>query len=284
MMLIHEVKELATKVAIARSAGQRIGFVPTMGALHQGHLSLIEIAKQNCDFVVVSVFVNPLQFGQGEDFEKYPRSIGQDARLLTDTGVDILFAPSAGAVYPKDHPVPQVSAGELGEVFEGKSRPGHFDGMLTVVNRLFDLVRPDVVVFGQKDAQQVALVKQMLDQQIKSGSREPIRLLIGQTIRDSAGLALSSRNKNLSSAELVIAQSIPRALFAGASSGFEVASILEAARAQLHPEAKLDYLELVEATSFLPVTQIGSSPVRLIIAAKVGETRLIDNVLIDRKS
>lgn len=284
MQLIHDTKELAARVLEARKAGKKIGFVPTMGALHDGHLSLIELAKARAQFVVVSVFVNPLQFGEGEDFDRYPRSIGQDASLLTDTGVDILFAPAASQVYPKDHPVVRVSAGELGNTFEGKSRPGHFDGMLTVVNRLFDLVKPDVAVFGQKDAQQVALVTAMLDQQIKSGSREPIALVIGETIRDSRGLALSSRNKNLSSSEREIAECIPRALFEAASSGHDAAKILEAARSKLDPEAKLDYLELVDAASFLPVTQIGSSPVRLIIAAKVGATRLIDNVLIDRKS
>ena len=283
MKLIHEVAELSNSVSEARSAGKKIGFVPTMGALHAGHLSLIEIAKSKTDFVVVSIFVNPLQFGQGEDFDKYPRSIGQDARLLTDTGVDVLFAPSASQVYPKDIALKQISAGELGESFEGKSRPGHFDGMLTVVNRLFDLVKPDVAVFGQKDAQQAALVSRMLGDQIKSGARAPIRLIIGETIRSENGLALSSRNKNLSAREFEIAESIPRALFAGAKSEGNVEQILEAAAAELDPEAKLDYLELVDAASFLPVTEISSSPARLIIAAKVGGTRLIDNVLIDRK-
>jgi pantoate--beta-alanine ligase len=156
---------------------------------------------QETQFVVVSVFVNPLQFGEGEDFEKYPRALGVDANLLSELGADVLFAPSAAEVYPKDNPIPTISAGELGSVFEGKSRPGHFDGMLTVVNRLFNLVQPDAAFFGAKDAQQVALVRKMLSEQIASGKRSPIQLIECETVRDSSGLALSSRNRFLSAHE-----------------------------------------------------------------------------------
>ena len=178
MKLIHTNKELNQEIVFARSQGKRIGFVPTMGALHKGHLSLVSIAKAHADFVVVSVFVNPLQFNEGEDFDKYPRSIGQDARLLTDNQVDVLFAPSAQEIYPKDFEIPRLTAGHLGERYEGAARPGHFDGMLTVVSRLFDLVKPDVAVFGEKDAQQVALVTQLLNDQIRSGRRSPMALKI----------------------------------------------------------------------------------------------------------
>jgi pantoate--beta-alanine ligase len=282
MQLIHSVAELRKLVSERRSSGDRIGFVPTMGALHDGHLSLTELAQQQCDFVVVSVFVNPLQFGAGEDFEKYPRTLGIDANLLADHDVDVLFAPSPGEVYPAASPVKQLKAGPIGAKFEGAIRPGHFDGMLTVVNRLFDIVQPDAVFFGQKDAQQVALVKQMLSEQIGSGSRSPIDLVVCPTIRSESGLALSSRNKFLADADMTAALSLSRALFAGRL-GATRAEVLDLARAEISPEAKLEYLELVDADSFEP-TEPGLSLATLIVAAKVGEVRLIDNVYIDRKS
>lgn len=283
MKLIHTNKELNLEIALARSQGKRIGFVPTMGALHKGHLSLVSIAKAHADFVVVSVFVNPLQFNEGEDFDKYPRSIGQDARLLTDNQVDVLYAPSAQEIYPKDFEIPRLTAGHLGERYEGAARPGHFDGMLTVVSRLFDLVKPDVAVFGEKDAQQVALVTQLLNDQIRSGRRSPMALKIGPTVREESGLALSSRNVRLSDSEKQVAQSLSRALFAGAKAGSDSETIKSTALGLLDPEAKLEYLELVDALSFEPISSIGPNPARLIIAAQVGKVRLIDNVLIDGK-
>ena len=229
---------------------------------------------------MVSVFVNPLQFGAGEDFDSYPRAIGVDANLLTDLGADVLFAPSAGEVYPNGA-LSTISAGELGEKFEGASRPGHFDGMLTVVSRLFDLVNPDVAYFGAKDAQQVALVRRMLKEQIGSGRRSPIRLVECETVRDETGLALSSRNRNLSESELVIARTLSAALFAGAKHN-DRDQVLAAAKAALHPEARLDYLELVDADSFEVVPSAENQRARIIIAARVGSTRLIDNLVIDR--
>jgi pantoate--beta-alanine ligase len=282
MQLIHSVSELRNLISQQRSNGARIGFVPTMGALHQGHLSLVELAQKRCDFVVVSVFVNPLQFGANEDFDKYPRTLGIDANLLSDHDVDVLFAPSPAEIYPASSPVKQLTAGEIGEKYEGEVRPGHFDGMLTVVNRLFDIVAPDCVFFGQKDAQQVALVKQMLTEQITTGRRSPIELVVGETIRNESGLALSSRNKFLTEADMPAALSLSRALFAG-EKGTTRQEVLALARAEISPEAKLEYLELVDADSFEP-TEPGSSKAALIVAAKVGQVRLIDNVYIDRKS
>ena len=282
MQLIHSVSELRQLISQQRGSGARIGFVPTMGALHQGHLSLVQLAQQRCDFVVVSVFVNPLQFGANEDFDTYPRTLGIDANLLSDHDVDVLFSPSPAEVYPASSPVKQLSAGAMGEKFEGEVRPGHFDGMLTVVNRLFDIVDPDYVFFGQKDAQQVALVKQMLSQQISSGRRSPIELVVGKTIRNESGLALSSRNKFLTDRDMPAALSLSRALFAG-ENGSTRQEVLELARAEISPEAKLEYLELVDADSFEP-TEPGLTRAALIVAAKVGEVRLIDNVYIDRKS
>ena len=281
MDLIYKVSDLRTAVEQARSEGKRIGFVPTMGALHDGHASLVQRAIQETQFVVVSVFVNPLQFGEGEDFDKYPRALGVDANLLGELGADVLFAPSAQEVYPKDNPIAQLSAGELGRVFEGKSRPGHFDGMLTVVNRLLNLVAPDAVFFGAKDAQQVALVRRMLAEQTASGQRSPIRLIECETIRDEHGLALSSRNRFLSPAEVEVARTISASLIAG-SKHSSAAEAKAAAMEVLSAEAKLDYLELVEADSFEVLDSAEGKKARLILACTVGETRLIDNLVIDR--
>lgn len=282
MQLIHSVAELRELISQRRLAGDRIGFVPTMGALHEGHLSLVELAQQKCDFVVVSVFVNPLQFGANEDFDKYPRALGIDSNLLADHEVDVLFAPSPSEMYPSANPVKQLTAGSIGQGFEGEIRPGHFDGMLTVVNRLFDIVQPDCAFFGQKDAQQVALVKQMLKEQIGSGSRSPIELVVGPTIRSEDGLALSSRNKFLREEDMPAALSLSRALFAG-SKGRTRDEVLNLTRAEVSAQAKLEYLELVDADSFEP-TELGLGLAVLIVAARVGEVRLLDNVYIDRKS
>lgn len=281
MILAHTNKELRAAVKAARSQGKRIGFVPTMGALHQGHLSLVKSAQEQSDFVVVSVFVNPTQFGEDEDFERYPRTLALDARLLTDTEVDVLFAPSVEEIYPPTKPVRQLTAGPIGKNFEGVSRPGHFDGMLTVVSRLFDLVEPDLALFGQKDAQQVALVAQMLDQQIARGERSPMRLVVCPTVRNPNGLALSSRNKFLTESDMPAALSLSKALFSGAR-GKDRDEVLKLAEAEISPQAKLEYLELVDQASFEP-TELTDKPAILLVAAKVGAVRLIDNVIIDRK-
>lgn len=283
MQMVQSAAELAALVDQQKRLGKRIGFVPTMGALHQGHASLVTRAIEETDFVVVSIFVNPLQFGEGEDFDKYPRTLGVDARLLSDLGVEVLFAPSVTDVYPKDQELKKLSAGKLGEVFEGAARPGHFDGMLTVVNRLFDLVDPDVVFFGAKDAQQVALVRRMLSEQIRSGERSPIQLVECDTVRDDEGLALSSRNRYLASEQVEVARSLSAAL--RKASEFESReAALKAGREALNPEARLDYLELVDADSFEVLESAKGRKARLIIAAYVGETRLIDNLVIDRTS
>lgn len=283
MQMVQSAAELAALVDQQKRLGKRIGFVPTMGALHQGHASLVTRAIEETDFVVVSIFVNPLQFGEGEDFDKYPRTLGVDARLLSDLGVDVLFAPSVTDVYPKDQELKKLSAGKLGEVFEGAARPGHFDGMLTVVNRLFDLVDPDVVFFGAKDAQQVALVRRMLSEQIRSGERSPIQLVECETVRDNEGLALSSRNRYLASEQVEVARSLSAALRKASEFDSREAA-LKAGREALNPEARLDYLELVDADSFEVLESAKGRKARLIIAAYVGETRLIDNLVIDRTS
>jgi len=280
VILCHTVQELAEAVSKARAEGKTIGFIPTMGALHEGHLSLVRLAQANKDFTVVSIFVNPLQFGEKSDFDSYPRTIGVDARLLTDANVDVLFSPSGHEVFPADLELAEPVAGALAQKFEGEYRPGHFGGMLKVVSRLFDLVSPDHAYFGEKDAQQLALVMQMVSEQITAGRREPMKVIACPTIRDEQGLALSSRNSRLSDAELRTARTLYQALLAGSKAGKKREQILAAAKAQLSSEATLEYLELVDPQSFELVDQLPAGGGLLIIAAWVGDVRLIDNLLI----
>ena len=280
MKLCQTVAELAAALAEADQAGKTVGFIPTMGALHDGHLSLLRRAQQDGHFTVVSVFVNPLQFGEQDDFDNYPRTIGVDARLLTDAGADVLFAPSAAEVYPAGKQLREPSPGDLGEKFEGTYRPGHFAGMLKVVSRLFDLVSPDAAYFGDKDAQQAALVQQMVRQQIAAGEREPLKIVVCPTLREPSGLALSSRNRRLSEQELTIARQIYPALQAGAALAPDVAAVVSGARAAMPSEARLDYRELVDPLSFEELDHIPEHGARLIVAAWVGKVRLIDNLLI----
>ena len=280
MRLCQTVAELEAALAEADNAGKTVGFIPTMGALHEGHLSLLRQAQQDGRFTVVSVFVNPLQFGDQDDFESYPRTIGVDARLLTDAGADVLFAPNAQEIYPAAKTLAEPDPGALGERFEGASRPGHFAGMLKVVSRLLDLVSPDAAYFGEKDAQQVALVQQMVRQQISSGEREPVKIVVCPTLREPSGLALSSRNRRLDAKELEIARGIYPALVAGANQMPDVTAMLAAAKAAMPSEARLDYLELVDPISFESVERIEDHGARLIVAAWVGKVRMIDNLLI----
>ncbi|MEK9987976.1 MAG: pantoate--beta-alanine ligase, partial [Aquiluna sp.] len=206
--------------------------------------------------------------------------LGVDARVLTDASVDVLFAPAAGEVFPKDQVFLKPDPGSLGERFEGEFRPGHFAGMLKVVSRLFDLVVPDRAYFGEKDAQQAALVKKMVEDQVASGQREPVSVVVCPTIRSETGLALSSRNSRLSGSDLELANEIYGALVQGSKAGSQRAAIVEAARASLSPAIRLEYLELVDSNSFEIVERIPSGGARLIVAAWVGDVRLIDNLLI----
>ena len=279
MQIIHSASELQKIVSAQREAGANIAFVPTMGALHDGHLSLVEIARDRADFVIVSIFVNPLQFGANEDFDKYPRTLQNDAELLTANGVDVLFAPTVEDVYPNGQVITH-HAGAVGETFEGAARPGHFDGMLTVVARLFDIVKPDFAVFGAKDAQQIFLIRQMVAQ---SNHRwNALQIIEGATIREADGLARSSRNRYLSEAEHQAALTLSAALRAaesatgGASSRIQAAAQLLAAQ----PQVRLDYVALVDPSSFEAVDDSFSGRALLLIAAKVGNTRLIDNLSI----
>ncbi len=279
MRIISSAADLAAAVSDARQHGKSVAFVPTMGALHDGHISLVEIAHQQADFVVVSIFVNPLQFGANEDFDKYPRTLQEDAEKLSALDVDGLFAPGVQDVYPHGNEITQ-HAGNVGETFEGAVRPGHFDGMLTVVARLFDLVRPDFSIFGNKDAQQLFLIRRMV---ANSNHRWNAMQVIGAPIiREEDGLAMSSRNRYLSEDERELAQNISRALRAAEAIQGDSAARLSAAEQVLStaPAVRLDYVALVDPATFEPIEAGFVGRALLIIAARVGNTRLIDNLSI----
>jgi pantoate--beta-alanine ligase len=285
MRLVRTVADVALLVSRTKISGKKVAFVPTMGAIHEGHLSLIAIAKQNADLVVASIFVNPLQFSSTEDFELYPRNEDGDAKALNKAGVDVLFLPTVDEIYPDANYAITQKAGKVGEAYEGAARPGHFDGMLTVVSRLFDIVQPDIAVFGSKDAQQLFLIRQMVLAQNPLGVRDPLEIIEGPTIRDAKGLALSSRNKRLSKSQLQVALTLPTALAeaalaakrgGGASSAYFSASSVFT----LTPEAKLDYLALVNPATFQAIEEGFTGQALMIVAATVGDVRLIDNRLI----
>lgn len=274
MQRVTSVKELSAQVDAARESGEEIVFVPTMGALHEGHLSLIAEARKYATFVVVSIFVNPLQFGAGEDFEKYPRTIEEDAAKLESIGVAVLFTPTVNDLYRGNMNVSE-SAGHIGSLYEGAARPDHFDGMLTVVSRLFELVQPDFAVFGAKDAQQVFLVRQMAAKQFGN-----LQIIEAPTLREPSGLALSSRNRYLSQHEHAVATQISAALRVGHATATSPSAALESARTVMLkvPEAKLDYIALVDANSFEAIQDGFKGQALMLIAAVVGTTRLIDNI------
>jgi pantoate--beta-alanine ligase len=264
---------LATTRAELSAAREKVegtlGVVMTMGALHEGHEALIEAAREQTDQVLVTIFVNPLQFGPNEDFDRYPRTLDRDLAVCARAGVDIVFAPSREAVYPDGEPEIRVDPGPRGEILEGASRPGFFHGVLTVVLKLLQLTRPDAAFFGEKDYQQLALVRRMVrDLDV------PVRVVGVPTVRESDGLALSSRNRYLSPAQRQTALSLSAALRAGAAAGRDAPA---AARAALDKTVDLDYLVLTDP-DLGPAPDAGGA--RLLIAARVGTTRLIDNIAV----
>jgi pantoate--beta-alanine ligase len=271
-------------------AGLKVAFVPTMGALHDGHLSLVRKAREYADLVVVSIFVNPLQFGAGEDFDKYPRTLEADSVVLAEAGADLLFAPTVDVIYPDGVEAanaaaklrPALQSGAVGQAFEGAARPGHFDGMLAVVARLFEIVNPDFAVFGAKDAQQLFLIKRMAATEFPD-----LHIVEAPIVRESSGLAMSSRNRYLDPAALEVAGHLSKALKVGKAAaetlGAKPSLAINAARARLDgvPEAKLDYLTLVDPSSFENIDDSFTGRALMLIAAVVGNTRLIDNLTID---
>ena len=249
-----------------------VALVPTMGALHEGHRTLVRTARERAASVVVSVFVNPTQFGPGEDFDRYPRTWEDDLAALRDEGADLVFHPGVDDVYPRGAAGVTVDPGPLGAVLEGAVRPGHFDGVLTVVAKLFGLVRPDVAVFGEKDYQQLALVRAMV-RELALG----VDVVGVPTVREADGLALSSRNRYLDPQQRTAALALSRALRAGAAAGPRGdGAVLAAARAELagEPSLRLDYLELTDV-DLGPPPATGAA--RLLVAARAGTTRLLDN-------
>jgi pantoate--beta-alanine ligase len=273
-------EELVATVGAWRAAGRRVGFVPTMGALHEGHLSLVRLARERTDRVVVSIFVNPTQFGPGEDLELYPRREEEDAALLAPEGCDLLFLPDCDLVYPPGHAT-FVEPGGAAEGLEGALRPGHFRGVATVVLALLHLVRPHLAVFGEKDAQQLAVVRQMV-----RDLHLPVEIVAGPTVRADDGLALSSRNAYLGADERQAALALYRALTAArvqVESGERDAGRLRARMQELLAGAPLvrpQYAEVVDRDSFCPVSRLEDRPVVLPVAAHVGSTRLIDNTVL----
>ncbi|MGK7311801.1 MAG: pantoate--beta-alanine ligase [Candidatus Longimicrobiales bacterium M2_2A_002] len=288
MKTVRTVEDLRRETAEARrDAGSTvagladvIGFVPTMGYLHEGHLSLVDRARDRTDFVVMSIFVNPTQFGPGEDFEDYPRDLDRDAGLAEERGVDLLFAPETGEVYPEGDPMVQVVPGPLADRLCGLSRPGHFQGVLTVVAKLFGMVQPDVAVFGRKDYQQAVLIRRMtrdLDM--------PVRVETAPIVREPDGLALSSRNQYLSETERERARSLSAGLFA-ARSVFAGEDVTNADRLKARVRGTMrdadvepEYIELVDPDTLAELDEAHAGAV-LAVAARVGETRLIDNVIL----
>ncbi|HEX8975051.1 MAG TPA: pantoate--beta-alanine ligase [Solirubrobacteraceae bacterium] len=279
MKTVDTVQALRAELAPARRRGETIGLVPTMGALHAGHLSLIAAARRRCDVVVVSLFVNPTQFNDPTDLTAYPRDAARDAGLAAAEGADLLFAPTVEEVYP-DGFATTVSVSELTEGLEGAGRgPGHFDGVTTVVTKLFNMAMPDVAFFGQKDAQQALVIRRMV-----RDLNMPVRIEVRPTVRDSDGLALSSRNALLSPAQREQATALSRALAVVGegiqAGGRDAGQLLAPARAELERNGlSPEYLELVAPDTLEPVTTV-TGEVLAVIAARVGTTRLIDNFLI----
>jgi pantoate--beta-alanine ligase len=278
MITLRSIADLRAQLRDPRRAGRTIGLVPTMGALHDGHLSLIRRARESCEIVVVTLFVNPAQFDDAGDLRAYPRDEARDARLARAAGADVLFAPPAQEIYPPGFAT-TVTIGGVTEPLEGESRgPEHFAGVATVVCKLLNIAQPEVAFFGQKDAQQVAVIRRLVrDLDI------PVRIEVGPTVRESDGLALSSRNARLRDGERERALALPRALQAARGAVFggerDAAAIAAAARMAMS-EVEAEYVALVAPDTFTAVQRLDAEPVLVAVAARVGDVRLIDNELL----
>ena len=281
MILINNINIMKSTIQKIKIKGKKIGFVPTMGYLHQGHISLIKRARMENDFVVISIFVNPAQFGPGEDYLSYPRDLDRDRILAREAGVDILFNPSAGEMYPENFKT-YLHLEEIGNKMCGASRPNHFNGVATVVNKLFNIVKPDKAYFGQKDAQQVAVIRQMTEDLCMD-----VEIISCPIIRDKDGLALSSRNVYLDTEERKTAVLLYRSLM-------EARHLIQAGEIDVEvirrkifetigqiPNAHIDYIEIVDPHHLKKLNGIeGDGNSLIAIAVKIGRTRLIDNILI----
>lgn len=279
--VVGEIEQMRAVCERLRREGRVIGLVPTMGALHEGHLSLVGIAREHADTVVVSIYLNPAQFAPGEDFEKYPRMLGKDVQLLSTAGADYVFTPNDKMMYPKGYATHVIVSG-LTDGLCGRSRPAHFRGVTTVVAKLFNIVRPHVAVFGEKDAQQLAVIRRMT-RDLDFG----IEIIGAPIVREANGLAMSSRNEYLSAEERsqasVLSRSLAEAAKLAASSEARAAEIVQAVRTVIRqsPLAEVEYIELVDTETLQPVSMIADAAL-LALAVRFGKTRLIDNVILKR--
>lgn len=278
MRIVRTIPEIRMALKVSREGGHRVGFVPTMGYLHEGHAALIKQSTARCNHTVVSVFVNPTQFGPKEDLARYPKDLDRDQNLCLKLGVDILFLPEASEIFPTGFST-FVEPGPLGNVLCGKFRPGHFRGVATIVAKLFNIVQPDLAFFGQKDLQQIAVIRRMI-----RDLNMPVDIVAAPTVREADGLAMSSRNSYLSAEERKRALSLHRGL-AAASEAFQkgerqAAKLMAIARKQLSDVDEIQYCQLVDANTMDPLKGEVTRTAALCLAAVVGKTRLIDNVLL----
>jgi len=280
MKVAKTIESVRNLVKAARSKGKIIGFVPTMGALHIGHISLIEAAAKKCDFVVVSIFVNPTQFGPGEDFEKYPRPLKADLEICRKAGVDVVFAPSPQQMYPGEN-LTWVNVEKLTERLCGRFRPGHFGGVTTVCAKLFNIVAPDIAFFGQKDAQQAIVIKRMV-----TDLNMPLEIVVCPTVRQADGLAVSSRNQYLTRQQKknapLIYKSLQKCQKLIEDGVADSKTIINQMRKILQqaPSIKIEYISIVDADTLQELKKI-TGKVLTAVAVKIGSTRLIDNIVVD---
>jgi pantoate--beta-alanine ligase len=280
MEITQTIDSTRQLIKVARDADKTVGLVPTMGALHIGHISLIEAAKKQTDYVVVSIFVNPTQFGAAEDFDKYPQPFEQDTRICREHGVDLVFAPSVNEIYPSQN-ITWVNVEKLTETLCGRSRPGHFKGVTAVCAKLFNIIQPDIALFGQKDAQQAVVIKRMV-----ADLHMPLKIQVCPTVREDDGLAISSRNKYLTPQERKDApllydslQKAKQLIEAGTTDAEKIITEMKKILSRsevLQPE----YVEIVNAETLQPKSEI-IGPALIALAVRLGSARLIDNILID---
>ena len=275
MQVCSTNQQISDLISAWKLEGKTIAFVPTMGGLHEGHLSLVDMAKENADVVVVSIFVNPAQFAENEDFDSYPNTLNSDFELLKGRQVDMVFTPDTQQIYPVNFSSP-IKAGSLAEGLCAGSRPGHFDGVVQVVHRLFDIVSPDVAIFGQKDYQQLLVIKQMVRALALS-----IEILSGDIVRENDGLAMSTRNQYLSSRERIasvnlyqVLQGLKQEIM---SNGINANSLLESEKS-LKNHFKIDYLSVLDANTLSAITD-NTTQIAILCAVFLGSTRLIDNII-----
>ncbi len=280
MQIARTIAEAREAVRQAKHAGRRVGFVPTMGYLHEGHLSLVDLCRKHADYIAVSVFVNPTQFGPGEDYERYPRDFERDRRLLEARGVDLLFAPSVEEMYPESSLI-RFEIERLADHLCGPRRPGHFPGVLLVVAKLFNVIQPDVAVFGQKDLQQLVIIKRLV-----RDLDFPVEIIAGPTVREPDGLAMSSRNAYLSPEERQNATVLYRALQhakalieGGERSASAVIEAMREVIAQVEG-ARVDYIEIVELERLQPIERL-EGLFAIALAVFIGPARLIDNLVLE---